>query len=64
MEDVDRYPGHIACSTGSKSEIVVPVVKDGEIALVLDVDSDKLNDFNEVDKLYLEKLSKTIETLL
>ncbi len=64
VEDVNQYPGHIACSSDSKSEIVVPVLKDGEVALVLDVDSDKLNDFNEVDKLYLEKLSKTIETLL
>jgi len=64
VEDVDQYPGHIACSSYSKSEIVVPILKDGEVTLVLDVDSDQLNNFNKIDKLYLEKLSKTIESFL
>lgn len=60
VPDVEAFPGHIACSGDSKSEIVVPVVKDGEVKLVLDVDSDKLNDFDEVDKQYLEQLMKLV----
>lgn len=57
VPDVDKFPGHIACSSASKSEIVVPF-KDslGTIIGVLDVDSDKLNDFDEIDKKYLEEL--------
>lgn len=60
VPDVEAFPGHIACSSDSKSEIVVPVIKDGEVKLVLDVDSDKLNDFDEVDKQYLEQLMKLV----
>lgn len=56
VPDVEQFPGHIACSSDSKSEIVVPVYSKGEIIAVLDVDSDKLNDFDETDKLYLEQL--------
>lgn len=56
VPDVDAFPGHIACSSASRSEIVVPVFKQGEVKMVLDVDSDQLNDFDETDKLYLEKL--------
>ena len=62
VPDVEAFPGHIACSSNSKSEIVVPVVKDGEVKLVLDVDSDKLNDFDEVDKKYLEQLMQLVAT--
>ena len=58
VPDVDAFPGHIACSSASKSEIVVPVFKDDQVVMVLDVDSDKLNDFDETDKLYLEKLAE------
>ena len=58
VPDVDAFPGHIACSSASKSEIVVPVFKENEVVMVLDVDSDKLNDFDETDKLYLEKLAE------
>ncbi|SFU08064.1 GAF domain-containing protein [Algoriphagus locisalis] len=56
VPDVDTFPGHIACSSASKSEIVVPVFKGGLVAMVLDVDSDQLDDFDEVDQEYLEKL--------
>jgi GAF domain-containing protein len=57
VEDVEKFPGHIACSSLSKSEIVVPVFsKTGKITAVLDIDSDKLATFDETDKLYLEKV--------
>lgn len=56
VPDVDAFPGHIACSSASKSEIVVPVFKGGIVAMVLDVDSDQLDDFDAVDQEYLEKL--------
>jgi L-methionine (R)-S-oxide reductase len=62
VPDVEAFPGHIACASESKSEIVVPVIKDGEVKLVLDVDSDKLNDFDEVDQKYLEQLMKLVES--
>jgi L-methionine (R)-S-oxide reductase len=62
VPDVEAFPGHIACSSASKSEIVVPVFsKNNEIIMVLDVDSDKLSDFNEIDKIGLEKLARLIE---
>ena len=56
VPDVDKFPGHIACSSLSRSEIVVPFVKDGETRFVLDIDSDKLADFDRVDQLHLERL--------
>jgi GAF domain-containing protein len=64
VPDVDAFPGHIACSSASKSEIVLPAFKDAEVALVLDVDSDQLNDFDEVDARYLGQLMKHIERLI
>ena len=64
VPNVDEFPGHIVCSSDSKSEIVLPVVKNGEVALVLDVDSDKLNDFDETDKEYLQHLVKFIEKII
>ena len=54
VEDVEKFPGHIACSSFSKSEIVIPILKEGVVTGVLDVDSDVLNDFDETDKKYLE----------
>lgn len=60
VEDVDQFPGHIACSSASRSEIVVPILKEGTVRSVLDVDSDQLADFNQVDQLYLEKLAVII----
>ncbi|MBQ2513866.1 MAG: GAF domain-containing protein [Bacteroidales bacterium] len=56
VPDVELFPGHIACSSASRSEIVVPVFKDGEITAVLDIDSAELNTFDETDKEYLEQL--------
>lgn len=60
VPDVEAFPGHIACSSESKSEIVVPLFKDGEVVGVLDVDSDRLDDFDEVDRKYLEGLIRVI----
>lgn len=56
VPDVEQFPGHIACSSASKSEIVVPMIKDGEVLGVLDVDSDELNSFDETDRKFLERL--------
>jgi L-methionine (R)-S-oxide reductase len=56
VPDVEAFPGHIACSSDSKSEIVVPIFKNGEVVAVLDVDSDKLNDFDHDDQVALEQL--------
>ncbi len=64
VPNVDEFPGHIACSSASKSEIVLPAFKNGEVALVLDVDSDQLNDFDDVDQQALEQLMKVVERLL
>ena len=61
VPDVEKFPGHIACSSRSKSEIVVPALKNGVVRLVLDIDSENLNDFDETDKIYLEKIIRTIE---
>lgn len=57
VDDVDLFPGHIACSAASRSEIVVPIKKQNQIIGVLDVDSEKLADFSEVDKIYLTKIA-------
>jgi len=64
VPNVEEFPGHIACSSDSKSEVVLPAFKDGEVALVLDVDSDELNDFDEVDVAHLEALMRKIEAFL
>ena len=56
VPDVEAFPGHIACSAASKSEIVVPVFKGGQVVAVLDVDSDQLNDFDPADQAGLEAL--------
>jgi len=60
VPDVEAFPGHIACSSLSKSEIVVPVIRNNRVVAVLDVDSDKLNDFDETDKQYLEEIISLI----
>jgi GAF domain-containing protein len=64
VPDVDAFPGHIACSSASRSEIVLPAFKDGKVFLVMDIDSDQLNDFDEVDADWLEKLMRMIEAVL
>lgn len=64
VPNVDEFPGHIACSSASKSEIVLPAFKNKEVALVMDVDSEVLNDFDETDREALEKVMRIIEGLL
>jgi GAF domain-containing protein len=61
VPNVDEFPGHIACASASKSEIVVPVYFENKVILVLDVDSDCLNDFNAEDQIGLEKIMGLIE---
>ena len=61
VPNVDEFPGHIACASASKSEIVIPVFYENRVILVLDVDSDSLNDFNEEDQIGLEKIMGLIE---
>ncbi len=56
VEDVEKFPGHIACSSASRSEIVVPIFSNGEVVAELDIDSENLATFDETDKLYLEKI--------
>jgi L-methionine (R)-S-oxide reductase len=56
VPDVEKFPGHIACSSLSKSEIVVPLIRNGIVLGVLDVDSDAYNQFDETDKIYLEQI--------
>lgn len=58
VPDVDDFPGHIACSSLSRSEIVVPLLKEGQVIGVLDIDSEKLNTFDETDRAWLEKVAK------
>lgn len=61
VPDVEKFPGHIACSSESKSEIVVPVKAGGKITAVLDIDSEKLNTFDDTDRVWLEKIVKTLQ---
>ena len=56
VPDVEQFKGHIACSSASKSEIVVPVWKNNEIVAVLDIDSEKLSTFDDTDRIWLEKI--------
>lgn len=56
VPDVEKFPGHIACSSLSKSEIVVPIIRNGDVLGVLDVDASELDQFDETDKLYLEQI--------
>ncbi|QHH98183.1 GAF domain-containing protein [Acinetobacter dispersus] len=64
VPDVDQFPGHIACSSASRSEIVLPIMKAGECVGVLDIDSDELNQFDEVDTEYLQQLMQVIEKFI
>ena len=64
VPDVDAFPGHIACSSASKSEIVLPVFRGNEVALILDVDSDRLNDFDDTDQKSLTRVASIIERTL
>ncbi len=60
VADVEKFPGHIACNSLSKSEIVVPIIRKGEVIGVLDVDSAELNFFEDIDKKYLEEIVSNI----
>lgn len=62
VEDVSKFPGHIACDPDSKSEIVVPIVKNGKLYAVLDLDSYQLDAFGETDKQYLEEYCKFLSS--
>jgi L-methionine (R)-S-oxide reductase len=61
VPDVEKFPGHIACSSLSKSEIVVPILKDGRVLAVLDVDSDQLDSFDLTDQQGLEKILRLLD---
>lgn len=56
VEDVDKFPGHISCSSLSKSEIVIPIFNNGDVIAVLDVDSDSLASFDKTDEMWLKKI--------
>src|SRR6266496_5810579 len=56
VPDVEKFPGHIACSSLSKSEIVVPIIRNNEVVAVLDADSKEYNEFDETDKQYMEQI--------
>ena len=62
VEDVNQFPGHIACDAASQSEIVVPLFRNDEVIAVLDIDSEHLNHFDEVDALYLKQVVELLET--
>ena len=61
VPDVEKFPGHIACSSLSRSEIVIPIILNNEVIGVLDVDSEYLNQFDETDKKYLEAIINFID---
>ena len=61
VPDVEKFPGHIACSSLSKSEIVIPVIRNNEVVAVLDVDSKEYNEFDETDKQCLEEIVSLIQ---
>lgn len=63
VPNVDQFPGHITCSSESKSEIVLPIVKGDKVVAVMDVDSDQLNSFDEIDRQFLNRLCLTISNV-
>ena len=64
VDDVEQFPGHIACSSESRSEIVVPIIKQGEVIGVLDIDSEKLATFDQTDKEWLEQVAEMVSAVL
>lgn len=64
VDDVDQFPGHIACSVFSKSEIVVPLIKNNIVCGVIDVDSKLLSDFDDIDRKYLEEIALLISKMI
>ena len=63
VPDVDEFPGHIACNGASRSEIVIPVITEEQVSMIIDVDSDKLNDFDEDDRWFLEQVAEVVGNL-
>ncbi len=61
VPDVEKFPGHIACSSLSRSEIVVPIIRNNKVVAVLDVDSSEYNQFDSTDQHYLEEIVRLIE---
>ena len=61
VPDVELFPGHIACSSASKSEIVVPLFKEGKVVAVLDIDSEHLATFDDTDRLWLERIVELLQ---
>lgn len=61
VPNVEEFPGHIACSSASRSEIVVPIFREGEVVAVLDIDSENLATFDDIDRIWLEKIVKVFE---
>ncbi len=64
VPDVNQFPGHIACSSHSKSEIVLPIFKNHEVNIILDIDSKNLKDFSELDEKYLKEIIQLVEEVL
>ncbi len=65
VPNVEEFPGHIACSSASKSEIVVPIFdRNGAVSMVLDVDSDRFDDFSEIDRRGLEKIAAIVRSFI
>ena len=64
VEDVEQFPGHIACSSESRSEIVVPLIKNDEVIGVLDIDSERLATFDQTDKEWLEQIAEVVSGVL
>lgn len=62
VPDVDQFPGHIVCDSASKSEIVIPMIKDGKVLGVLDIDAPVLNRFDQIDQKYLEQVVTLVLT--
>ena len=62
VPDVEKFPGHIACSSKSRSEIVIPMIKDNEVVAVLDIDSESLDTFDDTDREWLEKIVQLLTT--
>ena len=60
VDDVNKFPGHIACSSLSQSEIVLPLVKNNQVVAILDIDSEHLNNFDEIDQKYLSEIVENI----
>lgn len=64
VEDVHQFPGHIACDAASNSEIVIPIIKEGELQGVLDIDSMAFSRFSEIEKIYLEKVVEVLNSTI